>query len=142
MTRAPTSPDKTPHFADLLNHLFATRVSPRGKPYTLKEVCDGTEGYFSIAYLSLLRRGGIERVWSENPRSGSRQAFIVVNDAPEHVVPLDWASAGSSGQWDRALLTQPLMWAPFVVERYILGEHAVQVPLVQDEQVVKTFLPC
>lgn len=61
MTRAHTSPDKTPHFADLLNHLFATRVSPRGKPYTLKEVCEGTEGFFSIAYLSLLRRGGIER---------------------------------------------------------------------------------
>ena len=61
MTRGHASPDTTAHFADLLNHLFATRLSPRGRPYTLKEVSDGTDGFFSIAYLSLLRRGGIDR---------------------------------------------------------------------------------
>jgi transcriptional regulator with XRE-family HTH domain len=56
-----TAREPASRFSDLLNHLFATHLSPRGKPYTLKEVSDGTDGYFSIAYLSLLRRGGIER---------------------------------------------------------------------------------
>ena len=68
MTRPPKSPQGSPRFADLLNHLFATRLSPRGRPYTLKEVSDGTGGYFSIAYLSLLRRGGIEQPSMERIR--------------------------------------------------------------------------
>jgi transcriptional regulator with XRE-family HTH domain len=68
MTRSPKPPDGSPRFADLLNHLFATRLSPRGRPYTLKEVSDGTGGYFSIAYLSLLRRGGIEQPSMERIR--------------------------------------------------------------------------
>ena len=45
-------------FADLLNHLFATHLSPEGRRYTLRDVCEGTGGKLSIAYLSLLRRGG------------------------------------------------------------------------------------
>jgi transcriptional regulator with XRE-family HTH domain len=66
MARA--SSEGSPRFADLLNHLFATRLSPRCKPYTLKEVSEGTGGYFSVAYLSLLRRGGIERPSLERMR--------------------------------------------------------------------------
>ena len=82
MARSAAS-DGTPRFADLLNHLFATRLSPRCKPFPLKEVSEGTGGYFSVAYLSLLRRGGIERpslermrrladfsVWSRHTSSG------------------------------------------------------------------------
>jgi len=55
--------------ADLLNYLFASRLSARGKPYTLKEVSDATGGLFSIAYLSLLRRGGIVRPSPERLRA-------------------------------------------------------------------------
>jgi transcriptional regulator with XRE-family HTH domain len=47
-----------PAFADLLNHLFATHLGPRGRPHSLREVSEGTGGKLSIAYLSLLRRGG------------------------------------------------------------------------------------
>ena len=61
MTRSSAPQAGTTRFADLLNHLFATHLSPRGKPYTQKEVSEGTGGFFSVAYLSLLRRGGIER---------------------------------------------------------------------------------
>lgn len=68
MTPPPASPGGAPRFADLLNHLFATRLSPRGRPYTLKEVSEGTGGYFSVAYLSLLRRGGIARPSPERIR--------------------------------------------------------------------------
>lgn len=68
MARPSASPTGSTRFADLLNHLFATHLSPRGKPYTLKEVSDGTDGFFSIAYLSLLRRGGIERPSPERIR--------------------------------------------------------------------------
>ena len=45
-------------FAELLNHLFATHLSPEGRRFTLRDVCEGTGGKLSIAYLSLLRRGG------------------------------------------------------------------------------------
>jgi transcriptional regulator with XRE-family HTH domain len=62
-------PGGSTRFADLLNYLFASHLSPRGKPYTLKEVSDATGGYFSIAYLSLLRRGGIERPSPERIRA-------------------------------------------------------------------------
>lgn len=62
-------PEGSTRFADLLNYLFASRLSPRGKPYTLKEVSDATGGFFSIAYLSLLRRGGIERPSPERTRA-------------------------------------------------------------------------
>jgi transcriptional regulator with XRE-family HTH domain len=65
---SPLATTESPRFADLLNHLFATHLSSRGKPYTLKEVSEGTDGFFSIAYLSLLRRGGIERPGIERVR--------------------------------------------------------------------------
>ena len=51
------TPGQPPSFAELLRHLFATRLSPRGRPYSLREVSEGTGGKLSIAYLSLLRRG-------------------------------------------------------------------------------------
>jgi len=45
--------------ADKLNLLFDTHHKPDGQPYLLREVADGTGGKVSVAYLSLLRRGGI-----------------------------------------------------------------------------------
>ncbi len=45
--------------ADLLNHLFATKLSPRGKPYTMSEVSAGTEGKLSVSYINAFRRGRV-----------------------------------------------------------------------------------
>src|SRR5215470_2761574 len=43
-----------PHqFAALLNHLFATRLTPAGRPYTLTEVRKATG--LSVPYLSILQ---------------------------------------------------------------------------------------
>jgi len=50
-----------PHqFAALLNHLFATRLTPAGRPYTLTEVSKATG--LSVPYLSILRKGTIDAV--------------------------------------------------------------------------------
>lgn len=45
--------------AALVNHLFATRLSPHGRRWTMAQVSAGTQGKISLAYLSLLRKGGI-----------------------------------------------------------------------------------
>lgn len=47
-------------FAVLLNHLFATRLTPSGRPYTLTEVSKATG--MSVPYLSILRKGTIGSV--------------------------------------------------------------------------------
>lgn len=47
-------------FAVLLNHLFATRLTPEGRPYTLTEVSKATG--MSVPYLSILRKGTIVAV--------------------------------------------------------------------------------
>jgi transcriptional regulator with XRE-family HTH domain len=47
-------------FAALLNHLFATRLAPEGRPYTLTEVSKATG--LSVPYLSILRKGTIGAV--------------------------------------------------------------------------------
>jgi transcriptional regulator with XRE-family HTH domain len=48
-----------PSFAERLNYLWDTRLSPRGTPYTLREVHEGTGRKLSMSYLSLLRKGGV-----------------------------------------------------------------------------------
>jgi hypothetical protein len=55
--RDPAAPHQ---FAALLNELFATRLAPSGRPYTLTEVSRATK--LSVSYLSLLRSGGIDAV--------------------------------------------------------------------------------
>src|SRR5215510_2936272 len=47
-------------FAVLLNHLFATRLTPEGRHYTLTEVSKATG--LSVPYLSILLKGGIDAV--------------------------------------------------------------------------------
>src|SRR6266705_6577386 len=47
-------------FAVVLNHLFATQLTPAGRPYTLTEVSKGTG--MSVPYLSILRKGTIGAV--------------------------------------------------------------------------------
>ena len=51
---------KPRQFAVLLNHLFATRLAPEGRPYTLTEVSKATG--MSVPYLSILRKGTIGAV--------------------------------------------------------------------------------
>jgi len=51
---------KSHQLAVLLNHLFATRLAPHGRPYTLTEVGKATG--MSVPYLSLLRKGAIGAV--------------------------------------------------------------------------------
>jgi len=53
-------PDSPHQFAALLNELFATRLAPSGRPYTLTEVSRATK--LSVSYLSMLRSGGIDAV--------------------------------------------------------------------------------
>jgi transcriptional regulator with XRE-family HTH domain len=53
--------DQSPgRFAVLLNQLFATRLAPSGRPYTLTEVAKATG--MSVPYLSILRKGTIGAV--------------------------------------------------------------------------------
>ncbi len=59
MDEADSSPPPLPSFADRLNYLWGTRLSPRGTPYTLREGHEGTGRKLSISYLSLLRKGGV-----------------------------------------------------------------------------------
>ena len=47
-------------FAALFNQLFATRLSPEGRPYTLTEVSQATG--MSVPYLSYVRKGTIGAV--------------------------------------------------------------------------------
>jgi len=53
-------PKQSRQFAVLLNHLFRTRLSPEGRPYTLTEVAKATG--LSVPYLSILRKGTIDAV--------------------------------------------------------------------------------
>jgi transcriptional regulator with XRE-family HTH domain len=48
-----------PAFSQRLNYLWATRLSPRHTPYTLREVHEGTGRKLSLSYLSLLRKGKV-----------------------------------------------------------------------------------
>lgn len=115
-----------PRFADLLNHLFATRLSPRGKPYTLKEVSDGTGGYFSVAYLSLLRRGGIEQPSMERIRRladffGVEQSYFLGEERAE-----DRAAAREMDEALRRVLADPQIRAfAMRINDYSLEERTV-----------------
>lgn len=55
-----TPRDPSDNFAQKLNRLFAARLSPDGDEYALTEIRDATGGRLTIAYLSLLRKGGIQ----------------------------------------------------------------------------------
>lgn len=61
-------------FAALLNHLFETRLSPTGRPYTLTEVAKATG--LSVPYLSILRKGTISAV--SLPRAAALAQFFHV----------------------------------------------------------------
>src|SRR5579871_4941873 len=91
-------PDEDPlagaSFAQRLNYLFATRLSARGRPYTLQEVCAGTGGKLTKSYLSLLRKGTIavpsgEKVQALADFFGVETGFFYGKaTAPEHAASL------------------------------------------------------
>ena len=63
MTKIPQSArdgQQPRQFAALFNQLFATRLSPEGRPYTLTEVSQATG--MSVPYLSYVRKGTIGAV--------------------------------------------------------------------------------
>ena len=63
MTKIPQSArdcQQPRQFAVLFNQLFATRLSPEGRPYTLTEVSQATG--ISVPYLSYVRKGTISAV--------------------------------------------------------------------------------
>ncbi len=59
MDESGSPPSRLPSFAERLNYLWDTRLSPRGTPYTLREVHEATGRKISMSYLSLLRKGGV-----------------------------------------------------------------------------------
>ena len=59
MSDAESREKQLPSFSQRLNYLWATRLSPRGTPYTLREVHEGTGRKLSMSYLSLMRKGGV-----------------------------------------------------------------------------------
>ena len=57
----PVDPERSQHFANVLNYLFVTRLKEengRRRPYKLREVAEGSG--VAISYLSEARRGNIE----------------------------------------------------------------------------------
>jgi transcriptional regulator with XRE-family HTH domain len=59
MTDSEPQGNDLPCFSQRLNYLWATRLSPRNTPFTLREVHEATGRKLSLSYLSLLRKGGI-----------------------------------------------------------------------------------
>ena len=118
----PTSPlpSESHRFAALLNHLFETRLTSRGRVYTLTEVSEATG--LSVPYLSMLRKGTISNVPFDRvakiatffkvpldyfsltePPSGERdRASVAVADAESRVL----LRAGDVGPMERAVILQ------------------------------------
>lgn len=59
MSDAEAREKQLPSFSRRLNYLWDTHLSPRGTPYTLREVHEGTGRKLSMSYLSLMRKGGV-----------------------------------------------------------------------------------
>jgi hypothetical protein len=64
-----------------------------------------------------------------------------VDDATEHIPPMDRTVRRTSQQRHRTLLTTAVMRPSVLVLRNVLGQHPLKVSLVEDEEVVETFLP-
>jgi transcriptional regulator with XRE-family HTH domain len=88
-------------FATLLNHLFATRLTPEGRPYTLTEVSKGTG--LSVPYLSILRKGTIDAVPFQRVATLARFFQVSLDYFSQEGSPTD-----SLDEQVRAALAQPL----------------------------------
>jgi hypothetical protein len=65
---------------------------------------------------------------------------IIMDDAAKHVPPLGCPVARRTGERDWTLLSSSLMGSPLIIKGDIFCQHASQVALVQDEQVVHALL--
>ena len=132
--RPESEPDhEQPHqFAALLNHLFATRLTPGGRPYTLTEVSKATG--LSVPYLSILRKGTIDAVPFKRVAALARffrvplDYFSQEGSPAEHLETLDREAqtqalgrefllrAGKIGVTQRALVLEMLEHAARVLQ--------------------------
>ena len=89
-------------FAALLNHLFATRLAPEGRPYTLTEVAKATG--LSVPYLSILRKGTIGAVSFQRVKALARFFRVPLDYFSQEGPPVDTLDA-----LVREALAQPLV---------------------------------
>ena len=129
-------------FADRLNELFRTHSSARGRPYTLREVSEGTNGLISIGYLSFLRKGNVampsgDRVQALADFFGVDVAYLAgTQTMPEQTEKLDdelraalakpgvrtlALRAGELDDEDRELILQMALRAHKLARREITG---------------------
>jgi transcriptional regulator with XRE-family HTH domain len=78
---------KPRQFATLLNHLFATRLAPEGRPYTLTEVSKATG--MSVPYLSILRKGTIGAVSFQRVEALARFFHVPLEYFSQEGPPVD-----------------------------------------------------
>ena len=109
-------------FALLLNHLFATRLTPEGRPYTLTEVSKATG--LSVPYLSYLRKGTISAVPVQRAAALARFFHVPLDYFSQEGPPVDTMDelvrevalrAGKVGTVQRALVLQMLEHADQVL---------------------------
>jgi len=93
---------KPRQFAVLLNHLFATRLAPSGRPYTLTEVAKATG--MSLPYLSILRKGAICAVSFQRVEALARFFHVPLDYFSQEGPPVDTMDA-----LVRDALAQPLV---------------------------------
>jgi hypothetical protein len=99
-------PDREHHkphqVAVLLNHLFATRLAPHGRPYTLTEVSKATG--MSVPYLSYLRKGTIDAVPFQRIAALARFFHVPLDYFDQEGSPVD-----TMDDLVREALAQPLV---------------------------------
>jgi len=103
-SHAAGNPDqqKARQFAKLLNHLFATRLAPEGRPYTLTEVSKATG--MSVPYLSILRKGGIGAVSFQRVDALARFFHVSLDYFSQEGPPVD-----NMDELVQQALTKPLV---------------------------------
>jgi transcriptional regulator with XRE-family HTH domain len=89
-------------FAVVLNHLFATRLTPTGRPYTLTEVSKATG--LSVPYLSILRKGTIGAVSLHRAATLARFFRVPLDYFSQEGLPVD-----TTDDLVREALAQPLV---------------------------------
>jgi transcriptional regulator with XRE-family HTH domain len=127
-------------FATLLNHLFTTRLTPEGRPYTLTEVSKGTG--LSVPYLSYLRKGTISAVPVQRAAALARFFHVPLDYFSQEGPPADTMDdlvrealakplvrevalrAGKVGTVQRALVLQMLEHAEQVLKELASPEAA------------------
>src|SRR5262245_18831452 len=95
-------PQQSRQFAVLLNHLFATRLHPEGRPYTLTEVAKATG--MSVSYLSILRKGTIGAVAFQRVAALARFFHVPLGYFDQEGPPVD-----TMDDLVREALTKPLV---------------------------------